>query len=99
MTPDLGLQALGIELVKVPPRAAVCQRVFQQGQQRLGIQFPDEQRRHMAQESPRRRELQRHPGAVVGQDVPPIKRRRDLPGKHPVGRDQRGLHAILSSLA
>ncbi len=42
VTADLSLQALGIKLVKVPPRATVCQRMFQQGQQRFGIQFPDE---------------------------------------------------------
>ncbi len=53
----------------------------------------------MAQEPPWRRELQRHPGAVVRQDVPPIKSRRDLPGKHPVGRDQRGFHPVFGSLA
>ena len=79
-----------MDQVQVAIRPGMAERVFQQRHQRLGRQAIGEQRRNMAQEAAGRREVQRHPGAVVGGDPPAVERGRDAAGQHPVGRDQRG---------
>jgi hypothetical protein len=49
----------------------------------------------MAQKPPRRREVQRLPGAVIGQDAPAVERGGDLPAERAVGGDKGGGDALL----
>ena len=78
--------------------SAMGERVFEKGEQRLGGQFVLKQPRYMAQKTAWRRKVKRGAGAVIRFDIPPVQRGGNLPGQHPVGRDQRRRLSVFGGL-
>ena len=83
-------QFLRLEHVFVPHMTRMGERMFEQGQQRLGIQWLVKKAGHMAQEPAGWRQMQWRSRTVIGQNVPTVEGRRHLPRQHPVRRYQGG---------
>ena len=107
IAPQVQIQLAGEQHMQPAPalnafatlRACCRQRMFEQDQQGFDRHRLGHRPRGMAQEPPRRGELQRLARAIIGHDPPTPQSRCDPPCQHPIRRDQRRAHALLCRLA